>query len=106
VPRATADGFAPGPISGWWPHGFNLRLLTLQSGAYIPTHSRRETEVIFVHSGTLEVSWNGGDLVMGAGDTLTVPIGLAHALRNTASVPCIAYVVRGGEDPARPLFEG
>lgn len=105
VPQATADGFAPGPISGWWPHGFNLRLLTLQTGAYVPRHSRREVEVIFVHSGTLEVSWDHGEILMGAGDTLTVPVGLPRALRNTASVPCVAYVVRGGEDVARPLFE-
>ncbi|CAN5513346.1 cupin domain-containing protein [soil metagenome] len=104
VPRATRDGFAPGPIAGWWPHGFNLRRLTLQTGAYVPTHVRAEEEVIFVQEGTLEVSWADGALILGAGDTLTVPVGLPRALRNTASVPLKAFVVRGSEDPALPVF--
>ena len=43
---------------------------------------------------------------MGAGDTLTVPIGLHHAFRNTASVDAVAFVVRGTEDPAMPDFVG
>ena len=104
VPVATADGFAAGPISGWWPHDFNLRQLTLQSGAYVPLHSRAEREVIFIQSGTLEVSWDGGSLIMGSGDTLSVPVSLPRAFRNTASVPCVAVVVRGSEDPAMPVF--
>jgi mannose-6-phosphate isomerase-like protein (cupin superfamily) len=104
VPVPTSDGFPAGPISGWWPHGFNLRQLTLQSGAYVPMHTRAEEEVIFVQSGTLEVSWPEGHLIMGAGDTFTTPIGLPRAFRNTASVPCEAVVVRGGEDPAAPVF--
>jgi mannose-6-phosphate isomerase-like protein (cupin superfamily) len=104
VPSATSDGFPAGPISGWWPHGFNLRQLTLQSGAYVPMHTRAEEEVIFIQSGTLEVSWPDGSLIMGAGDTFTTPIGLPRAFRNTASVSCEAVVVRGGEDPARPVF--
>ena len=105
TPRATGDGFAAGPISGWWPHGFNLRRLRMQTGAYVAPHARAEVEVIFVHQGTLEVSWAAGAIVMGAGDTLSVPAGLSHALRNTASVPLVAFVVRGGDSPALPVFE-
>ena len=104
VPRATSDGFPAGPISGWWPHDLNLRSLTLQTGAYVPMHTRAEAEVLFVQSGTLEVSWAGGELMMGAGDTLSVPVGLPHAFRNTASVPAELFVVRGTEDPAMPVF--
>lgn len=104
VPRATDDGFAPGPIAGWWPHGFNLRRLSLQTGAYVPMHARKEAEVLFVQDGMLEVSWADGALLMGAGDTLTVPVGLPHAFRNTASVPSITFVVRGSENPQPPVF--
>lgn len=104
VPVATDDGFAAGPITGWWPHGFNLRQLTLQTGAYVPLHSRAEREVIFIQSGTLEISWADGSLIMGAGDTFTVPVSLPHAFRNTASVPCVAVIVRGTENPAMPVF--
>ena len=104
TPMDTGDGFAAGPIAGWWPHRFNLRRLTLKTGAYIPQHVRAEVEVIFVQSGTLEVSWDDGALTMGAGDTLSVPVGLPHAFRNTASVDAVAFVVRGGDAPAMPAF--
>jgi mannose-6-phosphate isomerase-like protein (cupin superfamily) len=104
APQATQDGFGPGPIAGWWPHGFNLRRLRLETGAYVPSHARGEAEVIFVQEGTLEISWADGALMLGAGDTLSIPIGLSHAFRNTASVPMLAYIVRGSEDPARPVF--
>lgn len=105
VPQATDDGFAPGPIVGWWPHGFNLRQLTLATGAYVPMHARREAEVLFVQSGTIEVSWAGGELLLGAGDTFTVPVNLAHAFRNTASVDAIVFVIRGSEKPGMPVFD-
>lgn len=105
VPRATRDGFAAGPIKGWWPQDYNLRQLTLQTGAYVPTHARAEAEVLMVQEGTVEISWADGAIIMGAGDTLTVPIGLAHAFRNTASVPAKVFVVRGTDDPVLPVFE-
>ncbi len=104
APQATRDGFAAGPIVGWWRHGFNLRRLTLDTGAYVPNHSRGEAEVIFIQDGTLEVSWADGAIIMGAGDTLTVPVNLAHAFRNTASTTMNAFIVRGSEDPAAPVF--
>ena len=105
VPCATRDGFNAGPVRGWWRHGFNLRLLTLQSGAYVPAHIRQESEVFLVHEGTLEVRWDGGAIMLGAGDTLSVPTGLPRALRNTTSRCCRSFVVRGSEDPAPPLFQ-
>ncbi len=104
VPQATRDNFPAGPISGWWRHGFNLRRLSLDTGAYVPMHARQEAEVLFVQEGTVEVSWDVGSLVLGAGDTLTIPLGLAHGFRNTASTRCRVYVVRGGDDPALPTF--
>lgn len=104
TPRQTRDGFAPGPISGWWPHGCNLRQLTMQSGAFVPMHARAEAEVLIIQEGTLEVRWADGAIVMGAGDTLTVPVGLQHSFRNTASVPAVAFVVRGSDDPAPAVF--
>ncbi len=105
VPRATPDGFEPGPITGWWPHGFNLRQLTLESGTYIPAHARAEAEVLFVQEGTVEVAWDHGALVLGAGDTFSVPVGLAHSFRNAASVASVVFVVRGTDEPAMPVFE-
>ncbi|MGI9425405.1 MAG: cupin domain-containing protein [Hyphomicrobiaceae bacterium] len=100
----TDDGFSAGPITGDWPHGFAMRALRMVSGASVPDHARAESEVIFVHQGTLEVTWAGGALVLGAGDTLTIPEGLVHGLRNAASGPLVAYVVRGSENPHGPTF--
>ena len=108
VPQTTSDGFQPGPIAGWWPHDFNLRRLTLQTGAYVSFHARKEVEVLFVQSGTIEVGWRNGEqdesLIMGAGDTLSVPVGVQHSFRNTASAPAVLFVVRGTEDPQMPTF--
>ncbi len=98
------DGVKAGPIIGHWKHDFTLRRLKLQTGAAIPAHARAEQEVIFVQSGTLEFSWEGGSLIMGAGDTLTVPIGLMHGFRNPASADAIAFVIRGAASPAAPVF--
>ena len=104
TPGATRDGFPAGPIAGWWPHGFNLRRLQLQTGAYVAPHARSEPEVLFVQEGAVEVAWDGGALILAAGDTLSVPVGLAHSFRNTSSAPCRVFVVRGGDDPAPPAF--
>jgi len=98
------DGFAAGPIVGHWQHGFALRRLKLETGATIPSHSRAEQEVIFVQSGTLEFNWDEGKLILGAGDTLTVPVGLMHGYRNPASTDAIAFVIRGAASPAAPVF--
>ena len=98
------DGFKAGPIVGHWQHGFALRRLKLETGAVVPQHSRSEQEVIFVQSGTLEVNWADGKLILGAGDTLTVPVGLAHGFRNPASADAIAFIIRGSAAPAAPQW--
>lgn len=98
------DGIKAGPIIGHWKHDFTLRRLKLETGATIPAHSRSEQEVIFVQSGTLEFNWDGGSLILGAGDTLTVPVGLMHGFRNPASADAIAFIIRGAASPAAPQF--
>ncbi len=104
TPVETGDGFQPGPISGWWPHGFNLRCLRLESGAIVPSHIRAEEEVIFVHRGVLQVSTAEGEVILGPGDTFTTPKGLPRAFRASSSNGVAAYVVRGGDSPAAPRF--
>ncbi|MFM9976698.1 MAG: cupin domain-containing protein [Sphingomonadaceae bacterium] len=46
-------------------------------------------QVLFVHKGALAVSWDGGELTIGAGDTLTVPVNLERSIGGDA----IAYRV-------------
>ena len=105
VPSQTDDGFRVGSVATWWPHGFNLRQLTLESGAYVPFHRRGEAEVLLVHEGMVEVSVGSELLHIGPGDTLSIPIGGPRAFRNTASVTAVVFVVRGTENPRLPVFE-
>ena len=104
APIATRDGFDPGPITGWWPQAFNLRKLTLRSGAYVPMHVRHEPEVLMIQEGSLELSWSQGSTHLAAGDTATIPVGEPRSFRNTSSVPAAVFVVRGTDDPAQPTF--
>lgn len=104
VPKATADGFLAGPLGGRWPHGFNLRLLTLASGAYVPAYRRLDALAFLVQDGTVEVHAGAESVVLGAGDTLSLSAGREHALRNSSSRSAQVIVVVGSEDPAGPDF--
>jgi len=106
TPTATRDGFDPGPIVGWWRHGFNLRCLRMRPGARVAAHVRDEAEVIFVHRGTLEVATPEGSVVMAAGDTFTTPRGVARSFRALSSDGTVAYVVRGGDEAGAVRFVG
>ena len=101
--KDTADGFPAGPIRGR-QHGFVLRQLRIAGGGQIPAHARLEPEVLFVHRGELDVSWPAGEVVMRPGDTLSVPVGVARSFGNRGQDGVVAYVVRGGDDPAAPRF--
>ena len=59
---------------------------------------------MFVHAGMLEIGTASGSLVLGAGDTFTTPQGLPRSFRATSSDGCVAYVVRGGEQPGPVVF--
>jgi len=100
----TGDGFRPGPISGWWPHGFVLRLLRMNTGAVVPAHIREEEEVLFVQEGTLAVDTPNGSVVMAAGDTFSTPKGVARNFRCLSSNGCAVFVLRGGDTPVAPHF--
>lgn len=104
VPKDTADGFLAGPLGDRRPHGFNLRLLTLASGAYVPAYRRLDAMAFIVQDGTVEVHAGAESVVLGAGDTLSIPAGREHALRNTSSRRAQVLVVVGSEDPASPDF--
>jgi mannose-6-phosphate isomerase-like protein (cupin superfamily) len=73
-PASTAI-IAPGAPLGW-PHPFTLeRLINADERT-----TRRVPEVVFVHQGTARVRWDGGDLTLGQGDTMTIPAGLERTL--------------------------
>lgn len=94
------QGIAAGKMD--WPHGFQLRHISVDSGVSTRKHSRAEEEVIFVQSGLLTVSLPDGDIEMSSGDVLTVPIDKPRSFANNGTEVAEAYVVRGGDHPAPP----
>ena len=72
-----------------WPHPFTLDRLADPDETESPTCP----EVLFVHAGELTVTWLQGALTLGAGDTMTVPVGLQRTL--TGPTGCVAYCVKG-----------
>ncbi len=73
-----------------WPHPFTLDRIDLRDGVS-DVRTPNQPEVVFVHSGALSVAWNGGDLTLSAGDTMTLPIGLERRLAGD----CVVYRVSG-----------
>jgi mannose-6-phosphate isomerase-like protein (cupin superfamily) len=80
-----------GPIIGpgaplGWDHGYTLdRLVDPDDVAVVD-----RPEVLFVHAGALTVAWDDGTLTLGAGDTMTVPVGLERRLSGDAVVYRVA----------------
>ncbi len=71
------------PLHG--PHPFTMERLCL-SGDGGSSRLVDKPEVLFVHEGLASVSWGGGALELGAGDTMTVPIGVERRLAGEATV--------------------
>ncbi len=76
------------PLS--WPHPFTLERLDIGKGMALDARIAAP-EVLFVQSGQMKVSWPDGDLTLDAGDTISVPVGLARSLSGN----CVAYRVSG-----------
>lgn len=90
--RATS-GTGVAPIIGHggaldWPHPFTLDRMDIVSDRATPA----APEVLFVHTGALTISWDGGPLTLGAGDTMTVPVGLERTLSGDAAVYRVAGI--------------
>lgn len=90
------EGIAAGKLV--WRHGFGVRRLDFAADGSTPMHAREEEEVVYLFSGKLLFSWEGGELAMESGDVLTVPKGLARKF-SAQGAEAVAYVVRGGDYP-------
>ena len=75
------------------PHPFRLERLCLESSRPTVPHTPDAPGVLFVHSGTAHVGWDGGEVELGSGDTMTVPIGVERTL--SGSSEAIVYRVSG-----------
>ena len=79
-----------GPLD--WDHGFDLDRIDIAPGEMLEPLPPSASEVVFVHSGSLDLRWPDGAVTLAPGDTMTVPIGLARSFASTNG--CIAYIVR------------
>lgn len=80
-----------GPIN--WPHGFSVSRVDIAASEAIEMVSPAKAEVVFVHSGVLDIAWGQESLTLGPGDTMTVPVGLDRAYSSRTG--CSAYLVNG-----------
>ncbi len=100
--ESTDEGLGSGKMD--WPHGFQVRYVALDAGSQSPEHIRHEEEVFMLQSGSLRVSLPDGDVDLGPGDVLTVPIGAPRRFTNNGDSVAEAYVVRGGDHPKPPTL--
>ncbi len=99
---SEAEGLTAGQMA--WPHGFNVRYVTVAPGASTPTHIRHEEEVIMLHKGALGLTLPDGDVEMTPGDVMTVPIDMPRSFWNRGNEMVEAYFVRGGDQPQAPTL--
>ncbi len=67
---------------------------TFPPGAAVPLHSHADAEAVHVIAGALEVvSGRNGWTTLRAGDTVSFPGGVPHALRNRGDTPATALLV-------------
>ena len=102
--KPTGDFFSESPIKSWWEHGFNLRHLKIKSGATTRKHSRQEEEVIMQHSGTLQIILEKDEIVLGAGDHISISKNELRSFCASSSEDSCSFIVRGGI-PAIPNFQ-
>src|SRR5262245_60387702 len=91
-----------------YPAGYETHVMMVTSapGALLPRHTHPGVELSYVVEGELTVSIEGKpDLVATAGSSFSVPPGVIHSARNTASTPTkviAAFVVERGKPVASP----
>ncbi len=75
-----------------WGHGFTL---TRYAPFNIMGHpfEADDAKVIFVHKGVFTLAWDGGELMLAEGDTISVPAGVAHSLIGNGD-DAVSFMVR------------
>ena len=85
------------------PHGFNIGGARQEPGASNSQHSHEKEEVFVVHTGTfafhLGPNKEDGSVVLGPGDTISVPIRVFRGFQNVGPDTGYLFAVLGGDDP-------
>jgi len=66
---------------------------TVPSGVVIPLHSHADPEIFYVLNGSLEVFQSEGWQTVTAGEVVSIPGNVRHALRNTSPSPITSITV-------------
>lgn len=85
------------------PHGFNIGGARQPPGCINSQHSHETAEVFIVHSGTwaftLGPDREDGEVVLGVGDTISIPVHVFRGFRNVGDDTGFLFAVLGGDDP-------
>ena len=74
-----------------WDHGFAMARLDIAAGEEIAWDADDDLEVLFIHRGRATVPCADGDLILGEGDTLSLPIGLSRLVQSDEGA--VAFLV-------------
>ena len=79
--------------------GFEVALIT-RASASSDMHQHDKPSVLMPVTGHWRVTWEGGNLVMAPGDTLSVPEGVLHSAVPAMTGEAAMYHIIGTDDPA------
>ena len=85
--------------------GFEVEFLTGDSSTK-NMYSTSRHEVLMIMKGHWNLSWDGGNTVLGPGDTCSVPPSLEHQLFPTNSQQSSLFRVTNTDDPAGLTWRG
>jgi len=85
------------------PHGFNIGGARQPPGCINSQHSHETAEVFTIHKGTwafyLGPECEDGEVVLGPGDTISIPIHVFRGFKNVGDDVGYMFAVLGGDDP-------
>jgi len=87
------------------PHGFNIGGARQPAGCVNSQHSHETAEVFVVHTGRWKFSLGetatDGDIELGPGDTISIPIHVFRGFTNIGDSPGFLFAVLGEDDPGQ-----
>ena len=90
------------------PHGFNIGGARQPPGCLNSQHSHETAEVFVVHSGQwafcLGPNREDGEVVLGPGDTISIPVHVFRGFRNVGEDVGFLFAVLGGDDPGHVMW--
>ena len=85
------------------PHGFNIGGARQPPGSINSQHSHETAEVFVIHKGIwafyLGPECEDGEVVLGPGDTISIPVHVFRGFKNVGDEPGYMFAVLGGDDP-------